>query len=197
MSPWTSFSTTAASYTSNAGLDALPPNVIRRFRDTYMPGSSILPSAPEVVAYRHIDPMKIASLSGKQYEAMSDPPIQGLEHGVGVIRPIGSFISEDDDEWWEDIGSVVKKMIITAGERECFRDDIVGFAESLQKAAGNQHIDGKDKIVGGSTQGSQMELELVMDDSFHAVLLSDFAFRVPPGVLAIKLSGWLAKAFSE
>lgn len=162
-----------------------------------MPGSSILPSAPEVVAYRHIDPMKIASLSGKQYEAMSDPPIKGLEHGVGAIRPFGSFISEDDDEWWDDIGSVVKKMIITAGERECFRDDIVGFAGSLQKAAGNQRIDGKGEAIRGPIQSSQMELELVMDDSFHAALLSDFAFRVPPGALAVGLSAWLAKAFEE
>jgi hypothetical protein len=162
-----------------------------------MPGSALLPSAPEVIAYRHIDPMKIASLSGKQYEAIPDPPIKGLDHGVGVIRPIGSSIRGEEDRWWNDMGAVVKKMIITAGERECFRDDIVGFAKSLQRAAGNRHTRRKGSVTRNSVKNPQMESELVMDDSFHAVLLSDFAFGVPPGVLAIKLSKWLANAFEE
>jgi len=59
-------------------------------------------------------------------ETILDPPIKGLEYGVEVIRPVGSFKSENDNEWWDNNGGVLKSII--AGERECFREDIVGLS---------------------------------------------------------------------
>ncbi|KIM28238.1 hypothetical protein M408DRAFT_16400 [Serendipita vermifera MAFF 305830] len=179
MSPWTSLATSAPSYTSNAGSDTLPPNVIRRFRDTYLPKSPDLSPTSTSGAYKRVDPMQVASLSGRYYDAVPDPPIKGLTDGAGATRHMDSFDAGNNknDEWWKEIGSVAKRIMITTGEYECFRDDIVTFSNDLKHANDTSH-------------GKASEIELLRDESFHAVLVSDFAFGIPPCTLAAKLSGW-------
>jgi hypothetical protein len=145
--------------------------------------------------YNRLGPMEVASVTGPYYEAVPDPLIKDLERGAGATRPLDSFSIHGgvsgDDSWWNDLGSVTRKIIITTGENECFRDDILDFATRLQKVASTQ---------GGANGGDVLdkkpavEIELVLDDSFHAVLVSDFAFGIPPGTLAARLSGWLVKA---
>ena len=194
MSPWTSFATTSESYKSNSGSDTLPPNVIRRFRDTYMPQSA-LESTLGTGAHKRLEPMEVATVTGPYYKAVPDPVIKDLERGAGATRPLGSFAmnvgNDGDDGWWSEIGSVTKNVMITAGEDECFRDDILAFARRLQKAAGTQRaVNNGDPME----RGAAVDIQVVLDDSFHAVLVSDFAFGIPPGVLAARLSGWLVKA---
>jgi hypothetical protein len=72
--------------------------------------------------------------------------------------------------------------MITAGEQECFRDDILTFSNQL---------------IASRPAGSTLEVDVVVDDSFHAVLISDFAFGAPPGDLAAKLSGWLVDTLKD
>jgi acetyl esterase/lipase len=193
MSPWTSFATTSESYKSNAGSDTLPPNVIRRFRDTYMPQNA-LESTPGTGAHKRLEPMEVASVTGPYYEAVPDPVIKDLGRGAGATRPLSSFAknvsNDDDDGWWSEIGIVTRNVMITAGEDECFRDDILDFARRLQKAAGTQRAVKNSATVEGE---AAVDIQVVLDDSFHAVLVSDFAFGIPPGVLAARLSGWLVR----
>jgi hypothetical protein len=156
----------------------------------------VLESAPGTDAYKRLGPMDVASVTGPYYEAVPDPVIEDLERGAGATRPLGSFaknVSNDgDDGWWSEIGNVTGKVMITAGEDECFRDDILDFARRLQKVAGTQRAVNNGAIVEDT---AAVEIQLILDDSFHAVLVSDFAFGIPPGILAARLSGWLVKAF--
>jgi hypothetical protein len=159
-----------------------------------MPQSS-LESAADTGTTKRLGPMEVASVTGPYYEAVPDPVIKDLERGAGATRPLGSFtnnVSNDgDDGWWREIGSVTRNIMITAGEDECFRDDILDFARHLQKAAGPQRAVKNSTAVEGE---DAVDIQVVLDDSFHAVLVSDFAFGIPPGVLAARLSGWLVKA---
>lgn len=141
--------------------------------------------------YKRMDPMEVASLSGRFYKSIPDPPIRCLDRGAGATRPLDSFTSDitDNDGWWNEVGSVVQKMMITAGEHECFRDDIIKFAANLKQANGTPNTEGNN--------GTAAEIELVIDESFHAVLVSDFAFGIPPSTLAAKLSGWLVNTLRD
>jgi acetyl esterase/lipase len=169
ISPWASFCTTSPSYTINADLDTLPPNIIQRFRDAYIARTPLLPTAQS-------PPLKVASVNGRAYQSIQDPPIVGLDRGVGLVRPIGSFKPQAGrDDWWDGLGAVVTRILITSGDKECFRDDIVTLVNTMKTAS----------------QDESVTLEFIMDDSFHAVLVSDFAFGAPLSTFAAKLSGWL------
>jgi len=39
-------------------------------------------------------------------------------------------------DWYDDMGAVVKRVLITAGRRECFRDDIIRFGKHLKTIDG-------------------------------------------------------------
>jgi len=200
ISPWTSLTTTAPSYAANADRDTLPPNVIRRFRDTYLPQSDELhPASPATPVRRRIAPIDVASVTGPYYEATPDPHIKGLERGAGTTRPLDSFRDDDDDEewWWSEMGDATQKVMITTGEEECFRDDILDFAKRLQNAVEKQRHAGKGPPAVVGDGGAAVEIEVVRDNSFHAVLVSDFAFGAPPGALAATLSGWLVQALRD
>jgi hypothetical protein len=119
----------------------------------------------------------VASLTGRQYKSQSDPPIVGLKLGVGAIRPLGSVTQGVEDDWWNDIGAAVSRMIITAGEYESFRDDILTCVSQIRAAA--------------NSGGNGSKVDLIVDESFHAVMVSDFSFPVPPSTLVANLSGWL------
>ncbi|KAG8818104.1 hypothetical protein FRC17_010971, partial [Serendipita sp. 399] len=161
ISPWTSFSTSAGSYSENAGKDTLPPDIIRRFRDAYFSNSSSThTNRPE--------PFEVASLTGPQYHATRDPPIPGLKDGVGVIRPSNHPQQRQEAEqegWWAKTPLVVSRIVITAGQYECFRDDVLHLAEQVKAACRDD---------------SSAEVALIVDESFHAVIVSDYAFGAPP-----------------
>ncbi|KAG8865111.1 hypothetical protein FRC20_009870 [Serendipita sp. 405] len=172
ISPWTSFSTSAGSYNENAGKDTLPPDIIRRFRDTYISRSSLAPGS-------EADPLKVSSTTGPWYRSTPDPLVTGLKEGVGAIRPPGHSQQETQQEgWWANTPAAARRILITAGQHECFRDDVVETAEQLKKAC--QH-------------DSPAEVKLIVDESFHAVIVSDYAFGAAPGDLAAKISGWLVE----
>ncbi|CAG7850450.1 SubName: Full=Related to triacylglycerol lipase 2 {ECO:0000313/EMBL:CCA72142.1} [Serendipita indica DSM 11827] len=174
ISPWTSLATTALSYTTNAKIDTISPKIIRRFRECYIAQSELLPSAT-------VSPFEIAGVTGRQYRSSKDPPIIGLERGVGITRPIGSIQRDaESDDWWKDLFRVVRRVVVSVGEYECFRDDILAFGDEVRRSCEGD---------------ASMDLEIIRDESFHAVLISDFAFGAPPSTLAARLSGWLAETF--
>lgn len=171
ISPWTSFSTASQSYVENAERDTLPVDIIRRFRDSYIAGSPLHPQAI-------INGIRVASMTGRDFKVIPDPSFPGLQLGVGVIRPLGSVQSgrEADDDWWAEVGSAVNRILVTAGEYEGFRDDILACANQIKAAV---------------TKSGKGNLQLIVDESFHAVMNSDFSFPVPPTTLMAKLSGWM------
>ena len=47
---------------------------------------------------------------------------------------IDTYVAPSD--WYDDMGAVVKRVLITAGRRECFRDDIIKFGKRLETVNG-------------------------------------------------------------
>lgn len=142
-----------------------------------MARSSICPTT-------RITPVDAVKKSGWGYTCEGEPPIEGIDRGCGVIRPVSPGSRSDRDEesegWWKDIGSAVLRVLITTGEYEGFRDDILSLSSMLQSA---------------SERSGKAKVELIRDPSYHAVLVSDFSFPIPVAdlQLAADISGWFVE----
>ncbi|KAG8815293.1 hypothetical protein FRC18_001572 [Serendipita sp. 400] len=121
ISPWTSFSTSAGSYNENAGKDTLPPDIIRRFRDTYISRSSLAPGS-------EADPLKVSSTTGPWYRSTPDPLVTGLKEGIGAIRPPGHSQQETQQEGWYLIDltqSIEVAEVINEGKSQTIQEAII------------------------------------------------------------------------
>lgn len=148
-------------------------------------------------SHRSPDPNPNTNLTSTSSLDSTDPSIIGLEHGVGATRPPGSYAPKPDpdteierDDWWDGLDTIVKRVVITAGKDECFLDDIVAYTDQLRSAKLTQ-TPIQSRSQPGQSKATTPEIELVLDESFHAVLITEFNVGLPPGELAAKLSGWL------
>lgn len=162
VSPWTSFATTSPSYSENATRDILSPLTIRRFRDTYLTGTALLPQYS-------FSAMDFASMSGDEFTQTADPSIPGLQDGAGAVYSLAARHLQP----WKRFHLIVSNILITRGKLECFRDDIAAFEDTIAHST------------------SSIRVESYLDDSYHASIISDFAFGIPPGNLANFILDWL------
>jgi len=182
LSPWTSFATTAASYRENGTRDALTPSVVRRFRGAFLGGTDALPATREADAWRYA-----AARGGREEEAdpvLVEPVVPWGGRGRGGAR--GGYwlhATEAPGEWWAGLEDVVSQVMITAGARECFRDDILAFEATLRAL----------KTRDGS--GPAIKVGAFLDDAVHAAVVSDFAVGIEPGEQMEEIMTWLKQTF--
>ncbi|KZP13357.1 alpha/beta-hydrolase [Athelia psychrophila] len=132
---------------------------------------------------------------GRMY--LSELPVEGaagaLEGWRGYADP--SFISSEGDleetdkrkaqeEWWADLPRLVSRVLVTAGEDECFRDDILGLHRTLASLSASPHIANWDV---------QLNVEPGVGHDEYFFGFDGNEDRVGDGTAA--LVGWLKRAF--
>ena len=89
-------------------------------------------------------PRENSSKKCYQENAMWDvvSPAKLSDFGTGVLSEIKdekdlAYIDSHfaPSDWYDDMGTVVKRILITAGRRECLREDIIKFGQQLERVA--------------------------------------------------------------
>ena len=171
--------------------------MIRRYRDTFINGTLLLPATSEADAWR-------CALARNDSSHSHPPAPTDVEEGEGegegegedpvLMEPLipwngdvqrGYWLrpTEAPLDWWTGIEDVTSKVMITAGTLECFRDDILSFEANMRLLK---------RRDGGN--GPALQVSSFLDSAVHATLVNDFAFGIKPGEQMDCVIRWLKRA---
>jgi len=156
--------------------------MIRRYRNTFINGTPLLPATSEADAWSYAS---ARSDSSAPTDLEDDPvlleplvPWNGDKRRGYWLRPTDAPL-----DWWAGIEDVTSKVMTTAGIFECFRDDVLSFEAKLRL------------LMRRDRSGPALEVSSFLDFAVHATLVNDFAFGIEPGEQMDCVINWLKRAF--